>query len=57
MQLCVHLDTSIPSFVRIRRLNWIGRVNTRRIDIKRKVVKVINSSPQGNRRKRTTKIR
>jgi len=35
------------SFVRIRRLKWIGHVN--RMDSKRKVSQVFNNNPQGHR--------
>jgi hypothetical protein len=45
MQLFGDLD--VFSFVRIIRPNWIGYVN--RMDGKRKISKVFNSNPQGNR--------
>jgi hypothetical protein len=38
---------NVLSFVRISRLNWIGRVNG--MDSKRKVSKVLSSNPQGSR--------
>ena len=43
-------DLDIRSFVRISRLNLIGRVN--RMDRKRKVIKVINNKHQGSRLRR-----
>jgi len=39
-------DLDILSFVRISRLNWIGRVN--RIDSKRKVSQIYTNNPQGS---------
>jgi hypothetical protein len=39
--------SDILSFVRIGRLNWIGRVNG--MDSKRKVSKVFNNNLQGSR--------
>jgi hypothetical protein len=45
MQLFVDLDTL--SFVRIYRLNWIGRVN--RTYSKRKVIQIFNNNAQGIR--------
>jgi hypothetical protein len=45
MQLCGDVD--ILSFVRISQVNWTGHVN--RMDYKRKVSKVFNNNPQGNR--------
>jgi hypothetical protein len=45
MQLFGDLD--ILSFVRISRLNWIGRVN--RMDSERKVSQVFHNNPQGSR--------
>jgi hypothetical protein len=40
-------DLGILSFVRTRRLNWIGYVS--RMDSKRKVSQVFNNNPQGSR--------
>jgi hypothetical protein len=40
-------DLYILSFVRIRRLEWIGRVN--RMESKRTVSQVFNNNPQGSR--------
>ena len=45
MQLFGYLDTL--SFVRVRRLNWIGHVN--RMDSKRKISQVFDNNPQGSR--------
>jgi hypothetical protein len=40
-------DLDILSFVRISRLEWIGRVN--RMESKRTVSQVFNNNPQGSR--------
>jgi hypothetical protein len=40
-------DSDILSFVRISRLNWIGRVN--RMDSKRKLSQVFHNNSQGSR--------
>jgi len=45
MQLFGNLD--VLSFVRVRRLNWIGHVN--RMDSRRRVSEVFNNNPQGSR--------
>ena len=45
MQLFRDLDTLL--FVRIRRLNWIGRV--KRMYSKRKVIQIFNNNPPGSR--------
>ena len=39
-------NVDISSFVRISRLNWIGRLNT--INSNRNVRQVFNNNPQGN---------
>ena len=46
-------DLDISSFVRMRRLNWIGRVD--RMDRTRKISKIFNDHPQRCRLFRTIK--